>query len=83
MDMEQETKITLAWNLHQQGTSNSQIAKHLEVNRETVNRWIAVDSGYRRTRLVAVFRNTVQRTKKTASHPASAGSHQAEDLVLA
>lgn len=39
--MEQTTKITLAWQLHQNGTSNSQIARDLSLNRETVNRWIA------------------------------------------
>jgi transposase len=39
--MEQRTKITLAWELHEQGVSNSQIARRLEVNRETVNRWVA------------------------------------------
>lgn len=38
--MEQKTKIILAWELHEQGVSNSQIAKRLEVNRETANRWI-------------------------------------------
>jgi transposase-like protein len=41
MDMEQRTKITLAWELHEQGLSNSQIARRLEINRETINRWIA------------------------------------------
>ena len=40
MDMEQKTKIILAWELHEQGVSNSQIARHLAINRETVNRWI-------------------------------------------
>lgn len=39
--MEQTTKITLAWQLHQNGISNSQIARDLQLNRETVNRWIA------------------------------------------
>lgn len=41
MDMEQKTKIVLAWELHEQGISNSQIARRLQVNRETVNRWIS------------------------------------------
>ena len=41
MDMEQRTKITLAWELHEQGLSNSQITRRLEINRETTNRWIA------------------------------------------
>ena len=40
MFMEQKTKIVLAWELHGEGLSNSQIAKRLEVNRETANRWI-------------------------------------------
>ena len=39
--MEQKTKIVLAWELHEQGLSNSQIARHLAINRETVNRWIS------------------------------------------
>lgn len=45
MDMEQKTKILLAWELHEQDISNSQIAKRLEVNRETVNRWIGAIQG--------------------------------------
>ena len=39
--MEQQTKIVLAWELHEQGVSNCQIARDLQINRETVNRWIA------------------------------------------
>jgi transposase len=39
--MEHATKITLAWELHASGISNSQIARDLALNRETVNRWIA------------------------------------------
>ncbi len=38
--MNSRTKITLAWQLHEQGTSNSQIAKHLQVHRETVGLWL-------------------------------------------
>jgi transposase len=38
--MDSRTKITLAWQLHEQGVSNSQIAKHLEVHRETVGLWL-------------------------------------------
>ena len=55
MDMDQKTKIMLAWELHEQDIlawelheqdiSNSQIAKRLEVNRETVNRWISAIRG--------------------------------------
>jgi len=41
MDMEQKTRIILAWELHEQGMSNTQIALRLQVNRETVNRWVA------------------------------------------
>lgn len=37
MDMDQQTKIVLAWNLHEQGVSNSQIARRLEANRDTIN----------------------------------------------
>ncbi len=40
----QRTKIVLAWDLHEEGLSNSQIAKRLEVNRETVNRWVSAIS---------------------------------------
>jgi transposase len=38
--MDTRTKITLACELHEQGTSNSQIAKRLEVHRETVGLWL-------------------------------------------
>ena len=38
--MDSRTKITLAWQLHEQGTSNSQIAKHRQVHRETVDLWL-------------------------------------------
>jgi transposase InsO family protein len=38
--MNSRTKITLAWQLHEQGMNNSQIAKHLEVHRETVGLWL-------------------------------------------
>jgi transposase len=38
--MDTGTKITLAWQLHEQGTSNSQIAQHLQVHRETVGLWL-------------------------------------------
>jgi transposase len=40
MDMDQKTKIVLAWELHEQGISNSQIAQRLEANRDTINGWI-------------------------------------------
>ena len=40
MAMDQKTKIVLAWELHEQGVSNSQIAKRLEANRDTVNGWV-------------------------------------------
>ena len=40
MDMDQKTKIVLAWELHEQGISNSQIARRLEANRDTINGWI-------------------------------------------
>lgn len=38
--MDSRTKITLAWELHEQGVSNSQIANRLEVHRETVGLWL-------------------------------------------
>jgi len=38
--MDSRTKIMLAWQLHEQGTSNSQIARHLEAHRETVGLWL-------------------------------------------
>ncbi len=40
MDMINQTFITLAWELHNQGISKSQIAKDLAKNRETVISWI-------------------------------------------
>lgn len=40
MDMQNITKITLAWELVNEGVSQSQAAKRLEVHRETVGLWI-------------------------------------------
>jgi hypothetical protein len=40
MDMDARTKITLAWELHQQGRSNRQIARDLALNHETVGNYI-------------------------------------------
>ena len=40
MDMEQKTKIVLAWELHEQGISNSRIAEQLHLHRETIGLWI-------------------------------------------
>ena len=34
------TKITMAWELFEQGVPKAHIAKQLEVNRETVHLWI-------------------------------------------
>ena len=38
--MDNRTKITLSWELHEQGVSNSQIAIRLEVHRESVGLWL-------------------------------------------
>lgn len=40
MDMKNHTRITLAWELHEQGVTNINIAKHLDRHRETVGLWI-------------------------------------------
>lgn len=40
MDMKQITKITLAWELYEQGMPKMHIAKQLETHRETVHLWI-------------------------------------------
>jgi len=39
MEMRQMTKITIAWELLEQGISKSHIAKHLGVSRRTIIRW--------------------------------------------
>ena len=39
MEMRQETKISLAWELMEQGVPKSHIAKHLDLSRRTVIRW--------------------------------------------
>lgn len=41
MDMNQLTKITLAWELYGQGIAKVHIAKQLNLHRETVHLWIA------------------------------------------
>lgn len=40
MDMNQLTKITLAWELHEEGTPKLHIARKLDIHRETVHLWI-------------------------------------------
>src|SRR3989344_7807678 len=40
MEVNQLTKISLAWELFGSGTSKSHIASHLQVNRETVHIWL-------------------------------------------
>jgi transposase len=40
MGMDARTKITLAWELHQQGLANTRIAARLQVHRETVGLWL-------------------------------------------
>ena len=39
MDMQNITKITLAWELHEQGMMQKEIAAQLEVNRDTLRLW--------------------------------------------
>jgi len=39
MEMRQETKISLAWELLEAGVPKSHIAQHLELSRRTVIRW--------------------------------------------
>jgi transposase InsO family protein len=41
MEMEQITKIALAWDLHTQRVAKKHIAKYVVVNRKTIYRWIA------------------------------------------
>ncbi len=38
--MDTRTKITLTWQLHEQGVNNSQTAKRLEVHWETIGLWL-------------------------------------------
>jgi len=40
MDMQKETEITLAWELHEQGLSQSAIARRLGRERETIRLWL-------------------------------------------
>ena len=40
MDVRQLTKITLAWELHEQGVAKTHIAEKLGINRDTVRLWI-------------------------------------------
>ena len=80
MDMNQKTKIVLAWELHGQGTSNSQIARDPQLNRATVNVWIAA---IKALRFAALFGRPPQRAEQTALFPASARSGQAEGVATA
>ena len=40
MEVQQLTKITLAWELYEQGVAKQHIAKQLQVHRETIHLWI-------------------------------------------
>lgn len=40
MDMQNITKIALAWELFGQQTAKIHIAEHIGVNRRTIHRWI-------------------------------------------
>ncbi len=40
MDMLNTTKITMAWELHEQGVPKAQIARRLDKHRETIHLWI-------------------------------------------
>lgn len=41
MDVQKQTEIVLAWELHEQGMSKSAIARHLGRHRETIILWLA------------------------------------------
>lgn len=41
MDMDQTTKITLAWELYEQEVPKTHIAQQLMIHRDTVHRWLA------------------------------------------
>jgi len=69
MGMEQRTKIVLSWELHEQGVSNSQIAKRLEVNRETVNRWISGVSQHGLLAFVENYRATPRKPRPSRQVP--------------
>ena len=40
MDMMNETKVTMGWELHQQGVPKTHIAQRLGKHRETIHLWI-------------------------------------------
>jgi len=46
MDMQHITKITLAWELYEEGIAKQHIAKRLEVNRDTIRLWLKGISEY-------------------------------------
>src|SRR3989344_4954474 len=46
MDMQNITKITLAWELHEQGVMQKDVAAQLEVNRDTLRLWFTGIEAY-------------------------------------
>ena len=46
MDMQNITKITLAWELHEQGVMQKDVAAQLEVNRDTLRLWFTSIEAY-------------------------------------
>ena len=83
MEMDQKTKIMLAWELHEQDISNSQIAKRLEVNRETVNRWISAIRGQDQGLLgyLERFRATQKQPRPSRQIPLSTNFNKAVGLA--
>ena len=69
--MDARTKITLAWELHEQGLSNSQIAKRLELNRETINRYVACIAATNLLTFLENYRAGQQNPRPTRQTPPS------------
>lgn len=67
--MDAKTKITLVWELHEQGMSNSHIAKHLEVNRETVGNYIRAIEQTNQLTFLEQYRQSQRSPRPTRQTP--------------
>ena len=78
--MDQKTKMVLDWDLHEQSVSNSQIARRLEANRDTINGWIC-DITEHGARPPALFGKSPSRQAKTTSGTSGVPAGEAEGLA--
>jgi transposase len=64
MDMLNQTQITIAWELHEKGTSNIKIASDLGKHRETIGIWIGQIQKYGLLEFLDIYTNSKKRSRE-------------------